>query len=420
VKYVRTSLFLSSLQMLITSHALAKTDVLFSPNGGVRSRIIHEMSSAERRIDVAIYSFSDKSVQTALKHAAQNGIKVRLILDSARERAALADDMERSGIDVRYVLPVMHHKFAVIDGKDGVGALSNDATVITGSANWSNSSETEYDEDFLIFAGEQSKTQAFQAEFDHLWEYARDYPGSATSEGSELSLERTETVETLFTSANFSVARSGARWSFRPLVDAEHGVAGSAIVKAINEAQRTLQIATTHLRRRDMYNALQAAAARGVKVELLLDQQEFRGKPGADALESDIYYDELLANEGVDVRYKLYTVVWNAARAKQMHSKYMIVDGQLVLTGSFNWSGNSEVGTFENLNRIVGDLAPSYEANFRNIFARGGDDAASNLLRSIDSEAGLGPCAFDAIAVSYAQFIDIRKAYKLGACLRPE
>jgi len=293
-----------AIALLSAQTSLAATDVLFSPNGGVKSTVALELSQAKRRVDVAMYSFSDKELQSALKATAARGVKVRLILDSAEKRAALATDFENNGVDVRYVVPVMHHKFAIIDGK---GETVEETTIMSGSANWSSSSDTDYDEDFLIMKGEQSKSDAFQGEFDFIWEHARDFAGAASGGESEESSERFLDDSTYFTTQNFEVVQRGESWVFRPVVEAQEGVAGAAIVKAIDEAKEEVLVATTHLRRADMYYAMKRALARGVKVNLILDQQEFKGKPTQAALESDVYYEELLANEGADVRYKLYS-----------------------------------------------------------------------------------------------------------------
>ncbi len=404
-----------ALALLSAQPTFAATDVLFSPHGGVKSTVAQELLQAKRRVDVAMYSFSDKELQSALKATAARGVKVRLILEGAEKRAALATDFENSGIDVKYVVPVMHHKFAIIDGK---GETVEETTIISGSANWSSSSDTEYDEDFLVMKGEQTKNDAFQGEFDFIWTHARDFAGAASGGEREEPSERFHDESTYFTSQNFEVVQRGENWVFRPVVEAQEGVAGSAIVKAIDEAQQEVLVATTHLRRGDMYHAMKRALARGVKVSLILDQQEFKGKPTQAALETDVYYEELLAGEGADVRYKLYMAVWNAARAKQMHSKYLVVDRKLVLSGSFNWSKNSEIGSLENLNRIEGEIVQKYVENFDVVFTRGGETGFSALLEEVKTLEGQGPCAFEPVSVTYGQMFEFRSALRGGACRR--
>ena len=397
----------------ITAPVNASVELKFSPNGGVADSIFETLSSATSTVDVALYSFSDRRLQDKLQAIAQNGIRVRLILHGAKSRAPLADKMEAAGIDVRYVTQVMHHKFAIIDYKENTSG----ATLITGSANWSSKSDTEYDEDFVIAKGEEALTQSFQAEFDHIWNHARVYGENAES-SSRVAQPTPADSDSVFTSSNFEVYEFGANWVFRPLVEAQDGVAGAAIIAAINEANTSIKIATTHFRRKDIYDALVSAMKnRAVAVELITDQQEFRAEriPAIDP--QDLYWDEKLANEGATVLYKTYMVKWSAPQAKQMHSKYIVIDNSKVLSGSFNWSKNSEVGSLENLTPWTdSNIVSSYAANFEAIRSYNGQDGLTGLLGSIGQAQGQGPCNFLPITLTGAQFSDVRKAYAPGAC----
>ena len=52
-----------------------------------------------------------------------------------------------------------------------------------------------------------------------------------------------------------------------------------------------------------------------------------------------------------------------------MHNKIMIVDGVVVLTGSFNWSANAENRNDENLIVIKSvEVASLYEEEFRKVW----------------------------------------------------
>jgi phosphatidylserine/phosphatidylglycerophosphate/cardiolipin synthase-like enzyme len=397
-----------------TSSVTADVKVLFSPNGGVKNEVISQLDGAQTRIDVAMYSFSDAGIQDRLIAAAGRGVAIRLILDSARDRAAIADRLEAAGIDVRYIIPVMHHKFAVIDGPRGTDPVSTSARLITGSANWSRSSDTNYDEDFLVYANEPIKVLAYQAEFDFIWDHAREYANPAVQQPTQ-SVVRPVDSTSIFTSSNFSVQMSRGNWTFRPIVAADAGVAGSAIVAAIAQAATSIEIATTHLRRKDFFEALQAAHQRGVRITIILDQQEHRAGTGGSS-QSDLYYEERLAAAGVDVRYKVYMLRWQAPRALQMHSKYLIVDGVKVLTGSFNWSANSETGSIENLNVLEGPAVADYQRNFATILAYDGAAGLTGLMQEVSDQNGAGPCNFEPLTITLQDFVALKNAYKANAC----
>jgi phosphatidylserine/phosphatidylglycerophosphate/cardiolipin synthase-like enzyme len=400
----------------------AEVSVLFSPNGGVKDEIIERLNQATDHIDIAMYSFSDKDILEVVKNRSRDGVPIRLILNKAQRRGALSSELVSAGIEVRYIIPVMHHKFAIIDGSRNSHNLRDDSILITGSANWSKRSNTDYDEDVLIFKDQQLKIQSYQREFEHLWKYARTFERRGRDEVSVDGLfdGEAEDFSTVFTSSNFDVYLYRDRWVFRAVVPYQEGVAGRKVIEAIDQAEEIIEIAATHMRRKDIYLAIKRALERGVKVRMILDQQEFRGRPSnANITESsDLYFDEQLSAEGADVRYKVYMKSWRAFGAMQMHLKYLIIDRQTVLTGSFNWSANSEINSMENLNTLKSDVVAAYRVNFSKIFAYGGKHGAQKLIDLVRRNEGLGPCRFPAISLTVAEFEKLRASYVAGACRR--
>ena len=388
--------------------------VLFSPNGGVANSVIDNLSKATQHVDIAMYSFSDRRLQDKVEALALSGVKIRLILEGARSRQLLADRFELAGIDVRYVIQTMHHKFALIDNtSNGTGS----PILVTGSANWSTKSDTDYDEDFIIAKGYSSTTKSFQAEFDHLWNHSIDLAGPAGAINRDPVAITNDPLH-LFTSANFEAYLRGQNWAFRSMVEPEQGVAGKAIIEAINAATSSIKIATTHYRRKDIHEAVvKAMVERQVKVELVTDQQEFRSGPIPAVDDTNIYLDEKLAEVGAIVTYKTYMVKWDARTAKQMHSKYIIVDDTKVLSGSFNWSSNSETGSFENLSTWTDTtIVEAYVKNFSKVGKYNGDGGLDLLLQKAQASGGREPCAFTPISLSVSQFKQLRAAYLPSAC----
>lgn len=88
-------------------------------------------------------------------------------------------------------------------------------------------------------------------------------------------------------------------------------------------------------------------------------------------------------SKNVRVRVKFYNLAYDKKRqmgsnefptylTDQMHSKYLIVDEEEVLTGSFNWSPSGEYNHIENVIRVDGKEYPGiqkdFEDNFKNLF----------------------------------------------------
>jgi hypothetical protein len=137
---------------------------------------------------------------------------------------------------------------------------------------------------------------------------------------------------------------------FSPL----QGTAGR-IVAVVDGARSSLDIAIFSFTRNEIGDALLAAKARGVQLRILTDSDQ------ADGLGSEI---ERLEAAGVPIKRTA-----GGSLSGDMHNKYMIVDGRVLLTGSYNWSTRAEEDSFENMVLIRhGATVADYEANFDSIW----------------------------------------------------
>jgi len=98
-------------------------------------------------------------------------------------------------------------------------------------------------------------------------------------------------------------------------------------------------------------DALINASNRGVDVKIVFEKSQI-----------SIYSEyNRLKTAGIPVR--------NDTNPDYMHDKVMIVDGAIVLTGSFNWSASAENDNNENLIVINSTyIASTYEAEFQKIW----------------------------------------------------
>lgn len=154
-----------------------------------------------------------------------------------------------------------------------------------------------------------------------------------------------------------------AGWLLRPAVAAElpavsppievlfspQGGCTEAILKEINSAKTTVFVQAYWFTSAPIAKALVEAHKRGVKVEVLLDES----RTEMDSTQADVLFDN---------RVPAFT----DGKHVTAHSKVMIVDGKTVITGSFNFTGQSEDLNAENL-LVIRDKAISekYTANWK-------------------------------------------------------
>jgi len=122
-----------------------------------------------------------------------------------------------------------------------------------------------------------------------------------------------------------------------------------AIVNTLRAARQTVFVQAYSFTSSPIEAALAAAAKRGVKVRLILDRSNLTQKSSAA--------DDAAA-AGLPVLID--------AKHEIAHNKIMIVDGAIVITGSFNFSRNAEENNAENLLIIRSqDVAARYTANWQ-------------------------------------------------------
>jgi phosphatidylserine/phosphatidylglycerophosphate/cardiolipin synthase-like enzyme len=412
-------------------------------------RVVELIDSARHSLDIAVYSYGDygdddQRVSDALTRALEKGVAVRFIFQEAQKERSCSGDtsssscartdpakVEKLGIDVRYVTKskVMHHKFVIVDGPvclEGEDCADDpefwreragSATLATGSGNWTSSASTIYDENMVVLSGVAPLILAFQHEFNTLWNQSEDF------EWGEFELQRSveldpatfpesESTAALFTSANFDASRS----SF-PRVRPRYTVA-EALADEIGKAERSIYVASGHLRSRRIVEALfeRKRQLPDLDVRVYLDGQEYVSSnwredrdreeclaeagdsesKKADCLDSSYHYSYKVAHEDLDgdgdggdiaLRMKYYAYRWHYSFAPQMHHKYFVIDGETLITGSYNLSHNAEVGSFENVVVLRAASEPgfqplvdAFEDNFLEIWATDEDRSAYEAL----------------------------------------
>ncbi len=136
------------------------------------------------------------------------------------------------------------------------------------------------------------------------------------------------------------------------------GGCSAAIIKTINQAQTSIDIAIYSFTNRKIADALIKAYKRGVKIRIVSDKGTARGRRCVLPL---------LENLGIPVRYK------RGSGGGLMHNKYAVIDRKIVITGSFNWTKSAEYRNDENLLIINNqDLAKIYEENFKKLWELAG------------------------------------------------
>ena len=128
-----------------------------------------------------------------------------------------------------------------------------------------------------------------------------------------------------------------------------HGGATDAIIRELNKAKYTVLVQAYSFTSAAIARALLNAHKRRVKVEVILDKSK-RTQNYSPAT--------FLYNQGIPVRIDAQHAI--------AHNKVMIIDGETVITGSFNFTKAAEENNAENL-LVIHDkkLADQYTKNWK-------------------------------------------------------
>jgi phosphatidylserine/phosphatidylglycerophosphate/cardiolipin synthase-like enzyme len=144
---------------------------------------------------------------------------------------------------------------------------------------------------------------------------------------------------------------------------ARSGSVADAIMRLVHEARSSIDGALYRLNHPGLAQALEEAVHRGVRVRLLVDGNKYKESRTTQ---------ELLA--GAIIPFRL--AFGRQGRGSKMHHKFAILDQQTVLTGSYNWTLESEDENQENL-LILREEYPveAYTQEFEDLWRGAGRDA---------------------------------------------
>jgi phosphatidylserine/phosphatidylglycerophosphate/cardiolipin synthase-like enzyme len=295
-----------------------------SCRGGPDKALADAIDQARISVDVAIYDLNLWSVRDALIRAHRGGITVRLVTDSDNMDEQEIQDLKDAGIKVLGDRQegLMHDKFVIIDRLE----------VWTGSMNFTTGGGYT-DNNNLIRLRSSKLAEDYTHEFEQM--FVDDQFGANKTPGTP----------------NPTVMVNGSLMEvyFSP----EDGTL-EHILTAVKAAQKSIYFLAYSFTSDELAAAILERAKAGVSVEGVFDADQYHSNAGTDYA--------TLHNAGIDVRLD--------GNPRLMHHKVIIIDNQVVITGSYNFSYNAEHNNDENTLIIHNqDIAAKYLAEFQQIYA---------------------------------------------------
>ncbi|MBV4368452.1 phospholipase [Erwiniaceae bacterium CMYE1] len=320
-------------------------------------------ANAQTKIDIAQFyvaneagSRLDKVIHT-LRQAGERGVKIRFLLDQKGVKMSTAETIAQlqtiPGLTLR-VIPfsklaggIIHAKYILVDGKQS----------FVGSQNFDWRALEHIQETGLLINSGRVVTQ-IAAIFDHDW-----HAQPLLAAGEKVPESGTDWLPEDLRRGSYLIASPRA-WNPAGIADSQTvlpQLLASARQRIRVQVMEYAPLSCGEKRSRPFYavidNALRAAAARGVQVELMVASWN-TGQPEIDWLKSLALVP--------DVTIKVVTIPEASSGfipwARVVHSKIMTIDDELAWVGTSNWRG----GYFDhsrNLELVQNDAAMAKRLN---------------------------------------------------------
>lgn len=138
---IRTLVFLAIFFGSVRAQA---AEVCFTPGDDCTSLVVRELGAAKKTVRVQAYSFTSAPIAKALVDASHRGVRVEVILDRSNRTGRysgltfLTNAAVPTSIDAKHA--IAHNKVMIID----------EATVITGSFNFTKAAQEHNAENLLV------------------------------------------------------------------------------------------------------------------------------------------------------------------------------------------------------------------------------------------------------------------------------
>ncbi len=287
--------------------------------------LLNSMEGAEDSIQLAMYNLNLKPVAEALIAAQARGVTVEVVMDNDKMDNKVPRSMASAGVPMVTDSDesTMHNKFMVIDGEQ----------VWTGSLNYT---DTGCGEDYnnLIQINSTELARNYQVEFEEMFS------------AHQFSAESPENTPNPIV----NIQGVQVHTYFSP----DDGVQ-DALLKVISKADHSIVFMAYSFTSDKLAKALMDRAEHGVVVTGVMDAEQIQSNTGGEY--------ERLREAGI--------LVAKDDIPGQMHHKVIIIDEKIVVTGSYNFSGNAEKRNDENVLILYSpDLARQYLQEYAQIKTR--------------------------------------------------
>ncbi len=290
-------------------------EVYFCPTSNCSKQLENKITSAKLSIYCAFYDINLKNIIEILSSKSKT-IDVKLVMDISNYK----NQVVGNGVRFDNNNQLMHNKFCVIDG----------LTVVTGSLN-PTYNDNERNNNNLIIIYSKTLAKNYEDEFNELWN--GEFGKGKRVVNSEFRINNIK-IENYF-------CPEDCKKLLNPIVKDD---ALSKILDLIRKANNSVHLASFTFTNEDIANELIRAQTKGVNVTILIEKKQ------RSVMNSQY---ERLKSFGLNIKVD--------GNKYNMHHKFIVIDGKILVTGSPNF-------TFSGFNNNDENLIIIYDEEIANKF----------------------------------------------------
>ena len=291
------------------------------PQGSIMENLIERINRAQQSIHVAAFEFDLLPVAEALIAAKQRGVEILWVTD---DEYGVNDDpgglfalLARNGIGIQQdnSSGLMHNKFLIFDGD----------TVWTGATNITENGIFHNNNNVLVIKS-QPLARIFEREFDEMWEGQFGPTSPATVSSQSVTVEQTP-ILVLFASEDDVIDQ---------------------LIPIIQGAQHNIRFMAFSFTDDALGNAVGERAKAGVNVMGIFETR------GSETTSSEL-----------ERLYCAQIAVRQDGNPSLLHHKVFVIDDEIVITGSMNFTDNADENNDENVIILANaEIAAAYLHEF--------------------------------------------------------
>ena len=298
-----------------------KLSAYFCPQHDCESAIIGSINNAEKSVHCAFYDIDLKDLIDAIEKKS-NSADVKIIIDTENYDGQVKGD----GIKIAKTNAKMHNKFCVIDGN----------IVLTGSTNPTNNGVNKNNNNLVIISSDYI-AENYEDEFYELW-------NGIYSSGNNVKYNKIHApigqIENYFCPEDCALENNGGLYR---------------IIELIRNAESSVKIASFSFTHEELADELLKVDIKGIEVSVLMERRQ-----------RNVQNSQYARLKGFDLNIRV------DGNKNNMHHKFIVIDGKIVITGSPNFSFSGFNRNDENMLIIFNEqLALGFAQEFDKLFLEG-------------------------------------------------